>query len=109
MPKKQNQKLKQKNRKFEKRETDMLKLFDSFSLPKQDTPAPKKVSLDISPAVLGSIKTIKKNPNKKKNTRNKKKREAAMEKALAKEGILEAKLSKIDKKNDRKSQAKSAW
>merc|ERR1712137_1117850 len=94
MPKKQNQKLKQKNRKFEKRETDMLKLFDSFSLPKQDTPAPKKVSLDISPAVLGSIKTIKKNPNKKK-------REAAMEKALAKEGILEAKLSKIDKKNDR--------
>merc|ERR1712110_689713 len=109
MPKKQNQKLKQKNRKFEKRETDMLKLFDNFSLPKHDQPTPKVVSVDISPAVMSSLKTIKKNPNKKKNTRNKKKREAVLEKALAKEGILEAKISKIGKKNDQKSQAKSAW
>ena len=106
MPKKQNQKLKQKNRKFVKREEKMLASFEAWTMPKKPEktyPAP-----EVSPAVMGTLKTIKKSNNKKK-IRNKKRREAAVERALAKGDLLEQKLSNIEKKQDGKAKAKAAW
>lgn len=106
MPKKQNQKLKQKTRKFAKREEQMFASFSNFTLPKQaDRPLPAP---GVSPAVLSSLKTIKKT-NNKRNIRNKRRKEQAIEKALSVEGVLEEKLAKMEKKQGDKTKAKSAW
>merc|ERR1712137_962034 len=105
MPKKQNQKLKQKQRKFVKREQQMMASFESWTIPKG--PAKVLPPPEVSPAVMGSLKTIKK--SNKKNTRNKKRREAVIEKALAQEGILQERLAKVEQKQSNKNKAKAAW
>lgn len=106
MVKKRNQKLKQKTRKFAKREEQMFAAFSNFSIPKQaEKPVPPP---GVSDAVLSSIKTIKKT-NNKKNIRQKKRKEAAIERALAVEGVLESKLSKMELKQNSRTKVKGAW
>mmetsp|Transcript_32359 Transcript_32359/g.55393 ORF Transcript_32359/g.55393 Transcript_32359/m.55393 type:complete len:109 (+) Transcript_32359:31-357(+) len=108
MPKKQNQKIKQKKRKFAQREAAMFASFENWSLPKKDTIKPDK-PVEVSPAVIGSLKTITKKSTKKKNIRNKKRREQAIERAIAKDEVLQQKLAQSEQKTQTKSKAKTAW
>lgn len=107
MPKQRNQKLKQKNRKFVKREQDVLASLEKLSLPKiDDTP---RAPINVSPAVMSTLEGIKKKTTKRKSIRNKHKQKAMIERALEKEDIFKEKVSRIEEKEKQKIVTKNAW